>query len=126
MPKALPQDTLNNVLSLLDSDESHAGIINKTGVSSAYITKVTHKYRPHLKRSKGGRPRKLNPTATRYAVRLVTQGSKVGTKQAARTLSTLTGESISAETVRRALKEGGLRAVKKAWKPKAIPGHAKE
>ncbi|QRW24454.1 Transposable element Tcb2 transposase [Rhizoctonia solani] len=126
MPKAFSQDTLNSVLSLLDSDKTHAQIIEKTGVLSAYITKVTRKHRPHLARSKGGRPRKLNPTAVRYAVRLVTNGNKVSTRKAAITLSALSGESIHRDTVRHALLEAGLRAVKKTRKPKLTPKHIKD
>ncbi|QRW21149.1 Transposable element Tcb2 transposase [Rhizoctonia solani] len=126
MPKAFSQDTLNLVLSLLDSDKTHAQIIKKTGVLSAYITKVTRKHRPHLARSKGGCPRKLNPTAVRYAVQLVTNGNKVSTRKAAITLSALSGESIHRDTVRHALLEAGLRAVKKTQKPKLTPKHIKE
>jgi transposase len=113
MPKAYSQDTLDSVLSLLDSNNSHAEIMAKLGVSSGYISKVTAKYRSDLKRSTGGRPHKLNPTATRHAVCLVTNGSSINTRRATQTLSTLTGESISTKTVRRALKRAGLRPVKK-------------
>ncbi|KAJ1299760.1 hypothetical protein OPQ81_000669 [Rhizoctonia solani] len=119
------QDTLNSVLVLLDQKKSHAEIIKSTKVSSSYITKVTKKHRPDLVRSTGGHPRKLNPTATRYAVCLVTNGSSVNTRQATQTLSGLTRESISPRTVRRALKRAGLKPKKKVKKPKLTPAHIK-
>ncbi|KAJ1300393.1 hypothetical protein OPQ81_005212 [Rhizoctonia solani] len=121
MVRPLSNEMLNKVLSLLDSKHTHSQITCTTGVLSAYITKVAAKHRPHLERSKGGRPRKLNPTVTRYAVRLLTNGSKVSMKQATQKLCELTRQSIATETVRRALKEVGLRAVKKVWKPKLTP-----
>ncbi|KAJ1299603.1 hypothetical protein OPQ81_012023 [Rhizoctonia solani] len=49
----------------------------------------------------GGRPRKLNPAATRYAVRLVTNHNSVSMRQATHTLSELTRESISPRTVKK-------------------------
>ncbi|KAJ1307113.1 hypothetical protein OPQ81_001231 [Rhizoctonia solani] len=123
MPSPLPKETLNSVLSLLDSKKSHAQIILKNGVSSAYITKVTAKHCPHLERSKGGRPRRLNPANVRYAVRLVTNGKKVGTRRAAQELFKLTGKKVAPTTIRKVLKEAGLRAVKKVRKPKLTPNH---
>ena len=113
MPQKLPQETLNSVLSLLDSGNSHAEIMCITHVSSAYITRVTAKYHPHLKRSKGGHPQKLNPTNTCYVVCLVTNSNKVSTCQAAQALLNLTGEKLGPTTIHCALKEAGLHAVKK-------------
>ncbi|EUC67713.1 transposase, partial [Rhizoctonia solani AG-3 Rhs1AP] len=125
MPPAYSKDTLYSVLALLDKGKKHAEIIAKTGVSSSYITRVTKKHRPHLERLTRGRPRKLNPTATRHAVRLVTNGSAVNTRQATQILSNIAGEPISTNTVRRALKQAGLKPKKKVKKPKLTPDHIK-
>ncbi|KAJ1301775.1 hypothetical protein OPQ81_009004 [Rhizoctonia solani] len=123
MVRPLSNETLNKVLSLIDSKHTHSQITCTTGVSSAYITKVAAKHQPHLERSKGSRPQKLNPTTTHYVVHLLTNGSKVSMKQATQKLCELTGQSIATETVRRALKEVGLQAVKKVRKPKLTPRH---
>ncbi|KAJ1300084.1 hypothetical protein OPQ81_002566 [Rhizoctonia solani] len=125
MHPAYSQDTINSILALLDKEKTHAEIIEATGVSSAYITKVTKKHCPHLPWRTGGHPQKLNPTMTCYAVRLVTNGSSVNTRQATQTLSALTGESINPRTVRRALKKAGLKPKKKVKKPKLTPAHVK-
>ncbi|KAG9128064.1 hypothetical protein FRC07_005431 [Ceratobasidium sp. 392] len=64
------------------------------------------------------RPQKLSPVAVRHAVRLVTQNNCVSAVQPAQVLSKSIGETVHPDTVRRALKEAGLRAVKKVKKPK--------
>ncbi|KAJ1299506.1 hypothetical protein OPQ81_006104 [Rhizoctonia solani] len=110
MPPAYSKDTLNSVLALINGKKTNAEITARTGVSPTYITRVTKKHRPHLERSTGGRPWKLNPTAVRHAVRLVTNGSTVNTRQAMQTLCNITGESISTKTVK---------------KPKLTPAHIK-
>ncbi|KAJ1303573.1 hypothetical protein OPQ81_011756 [Rhizoctonia solani] len=125
MHPAYSQDTINSILALLDKEKMHAEIIEATGVSSAYITKVTKKHCPHLPWQTGGHPWKLNPTMTHYAVHLVTNGSSVNTRQATQTLSALTGESINPRTVHRALKRAGLKPKKKVKKPKLTPAHVK-
>ena len=113
MVKSLSQDTVNSVIALLDSGHSYARIKFKLGVSLDFISKTCSLHCPNLERSTGGRPRKLNPTATRHAVRLVTNHNSVSTRQATRTLCELTGQSIHPKTVTCALKEAGLRPVKK-------------
>lgn len=126
MPKALSPDKVNSILALLDSEHTHAQIMSRLGVSSGVISKICAKHRPHLPRSTGGRPRKLNPTAARYAVRLVTNQSTITTRQATKTLSELIGESVHPKTVRRVLKDGGLKSAKLIPKPKLTKHHINE
>jgi transposase len=54
-------------------------------------------------------------------VRLVTHGKSVSAREATQMLSNLTGVPIHPQTVRRALKSAGLKAVKKVKKPKLTP-----
>lgn len=121
MSPPLSQDTVNSVLALLDSGCSYSKIKSQLGISGGSISNIRSLHRPDLKKSTGGRPRKLNPTATRHAVRLVTNQSTVSTRQATKTLCELTGQTIHVKTVRRALKDAGLRPVKKVKKPKHTP-----
>ncbi|KAJ1300101.1 hypothetical protein OPQ81_002583 [Rhizoctonia solani] len=95
--------------------------MSRAGVSSGYIKKVTVRYRPHMERSKGGRPRRLNFANVRYVVRLVTNARKDGTRQVCQYVLKLARKKVSSSTARRALKEAGLRAIKKVQGPRLTP-----
>ncbi|KAJ1300033.1 hypothetical protein OPQ81_011153 [Rhizoctonia solani] len=125
MPK-LSSGKVHNVLALLDKKiYSYPQICARTGVLLRSISSICAKHRPDHPKSTGGHPRKLNPAATRYAVHLVTNHNSVSTQQATHTLSELTGESISPRTVRQALRQSGLKPVKKVKKPKLTRAHIK-
>ncbi|QRV96284.1 Transposase [Ceratobasidium sp. AG-Ba] len=127
MTRSLNQSTIDSVLTLLDSGHSYAQIKARIPeISKSSIGNICSKYRPELDKPVGGRPRKLNPYATRYAVRLVTNNNSVSTRQATQTLCGLTGQSIHPKTVKRALKRAGLVPVKKPQKPKLLQRHANE
>ncbi|QRV96417.1 Transposase [Ceratobasidium sp. AG-Ba] len=123
MPKTLPAERLNSVLSLLDAGHTHSEIMDRVPITSGTISKIAKKHRPNLPKSAGGRPRKLSPGATRYAVRLVTNNNNVSTRQATQRLCALTGQSIHPKTVKCALKSAGLVPVKKQQKPQLTPEH---
>ncbi|KAJ1305327.1 hypothetical protein OPQ81_000345 [Rhizoctonia solani] len=125
MPRKHSQDTINSVLSLLDGKKSFAEIYDQTKVPISTIGRLCAKHRPDHQRASAGHPRKLNPTATRYAIHLVTNQNSVNTRQATQTLSRLTGESIHPKTVRRALKRAGLKPKKGVKKPKLTKAHIK-
>ncbi|QRV85713.1 Transposable element Tcb2 transposase [Ceratobasidium sp. AG-Ba] len=118
MPKAISQSTLNTILAGLDAGHTYSQIRRDAHVSHGTISNVCSEHRPDLETAKAGRPRKLFPVAVRYAVRLVTHNNHVSAVQATHMLCELSGESIGPETVRRALGEAGLKAVKKVKKPK--------
>ncbi|KAJ1302976.1 hypothetical protein OPQ81_003268 [Rhizoctonia solani] len=125
MPRKHSQDTINSVLSLLDGKKSFAEIYDQTKVPIFTFGRLCAKHCPDHQRASAGRPRKLNPTATRYAIRLVTNQNSVNTRQATQTLSRLTGESIHPKTVCRALKRAGLKPKKGVKKPKLTKAHIK-
>ncbi|KAJ1301366.1 hypothetical protein OPQ81_008631 [Rhizoctonia solani] len=70
-------------------------------------------------------PRKLDATARRRAVHLVTEGSAQTTKAANQELENTLGTSTSTRTVQRMLVEEGLEAVTKKPKPKLTKDHVK-
>ncbi|QRV82134.1 Transposase [Ceratobasidium sp. AG-Ba] len=123
MPKALTQAQINSVLALLNSGHTHPEIKARMPISAGSITNICARYRPDLVKAVGGRPRKLNPTETRYAVRLVTNHNSVSTRRATQALCELTGQTMHRKTVTRALKRAGLRPVKAIKKPKHTPQH---
>ncbi|KAF8593839.1 hypothetical protein BDV93DRAFT_516267 [Ceratobasidium sp. AG-I] len=96
----------------INAGHSHAKIKRNTNLSHGFISKIRSKHRPDLKMSAGGCPPKLSPTAVRHAVRLVTNCNSISTAQATQTLCDVSGVSIHPQTVRRALKEAGLKPVK--------------
>ncbi|KAJ1300251.1 hypothetical protein OPQ81_005080 [Rhizoctonia solani] len=129
MPRKHSQDTINSVLSLLDGKKSFAEIYDQTKVPISTIGWLCAKHHPDHQRASVGRPRKLNPAATCYAIRLVTNQitnqNSVNTRQATQTLSRLTGESIHPKTACHALKRAGLKPKKGVKKPKLTKAHIK-
>ncbi|KAJ1308225.1 hypothetical protein OPQ81_003940 [Rhizoctonia solani] len=119
------KDTVNTVVTLLNNNKSFAQIRKDTGLPKSTIGRICAKHCPDRPKLAAGHPCKLNPTATRYAVCLVTNNNNVSTHEATQTLSELTGESISRKTVIRALKQTGLKPTKSIKKPKLTLAHIK-
>ncbi|KAJ1310446.1 hypothetical protein OPQ81_007179 [Rhizoctonia solani] len=118
MPKPIPQSKLNDILCALDNQKSVSYIVSKHKVARRTVTNIRARYRPDLEVATAGRPCKLDATAIRHAVHLVTHGSSITTTEAMKTLSTIIGVALSTQTFCRALKSVGLRPVKKVKKPK--------
>ncbi|KAG8744664.1 hypothetical protein FRC12_014758 [Ceratobasidium sp. 428] len=115
MPKAISQFKVRSVLAGLDAGHSFTRIRADCDVSHGTISKLRAQHRPNLAKSVGGRPRKLSPTAVRYATRLVTRrgNAALSAVKATKILVELDGKSVHPDTVRRALREAGVKRVKK-------------
>ena len=72
--RPLPQQTVNDILSLLDQGLSLSQISTQTGVHPSTVSKIRSKLRFNLPKSKGGRPSKLSSTTINYAQRLICSG----------------------------------------------------
>ncbi|KAJ1303022.1 hypothetical protein OPQ81_011223 [Rhizoctonia solani] len=107
MVRVLSNTKLQLVLAMLDAGDHHDVIWAKTGVSVGKISKIHNIHHPNLPKAKGGHPRKLDATARRRAVHLVTAGSAQTTKAATQELENTLGTNISTRTVQRALVEEG-------------------
>ncbi|KAJ1309421.1 hypothetical protein OPQ81_006198 [Rhizoctonia solani] len=125
MVRVLSNTKLQLVLARLDAGDHHDVIWAKTGLSVGTISEICNIHHPNLPKAKGGCPRKLDATARRRAVHLVTAGSAQTTKAATQELENTLGTSISTRTVQRALVEEGLEAVTKKPKPKLTKDHVK-
>lgn len=125
MPKVLSTAKLNTVLAKLDAGVSHEQIASTTGVSMGHISKLRRIHRPNLPRSLGGRPCKVTPASTRHLVRLVANGNSCTAVQASRQLRALTGDVLSPGTVRRTLRDAGLKSKHKVKKPN-LPKHIRD
>ena len=89
----------------------------------ATVSRVRAKARPDVYKSRGGRPAKLTITEKCRLVRTITSGKADNAVQLTRQLKHITNVECSAETVRRALKEAGLKAVPKKKKPRLLSRH---
>ena len=75
----LPDDTYNNILSLLEKGNSIRDIAKKHHVSKSKIQKIRVKHFPNRAASVGGRPKKLSLQNKHFLVREITSGcSKTG------------------------------------------------
>ena len=124
--KRLSSDELHNILSLIDSGNSARRIAAITGFNKSTVTRYWEQHRPDTPKSSGGRPSKLSPTDVCHAVRLVTSGEAENAAQVARSLQTITNNSITCQTVGIHLKKAGLKAVVKKKRPLLSVRHRHE
>ena len=90
------------------------------------VDKVRASARPDAQKRSAGRPAKLTGVDKRRLVRMITSGKADTAVQAAQELKDTVGVEASAKTVRRALKEAGLKASVKKKKPRLLPRHVRE
>lgn len=123
--KQIPHDTVENVISLLDSDHSTREISQETGISKGSVTNIANKHRPERRKRSAGRPPMLSKNDVRFATRAITSGKVDNAVQATQILRSITNQSLSTQTTRRALKNAGLKSAVKAKKPLLLPRHRK-
>ena len=87
---------------------------------------VRSKARPNTKKSSGGRPAKLKAVDKRNLVRLISTGKANIATQLVRELKDSTKVDVGADTIRRVLKEAGMKAITKNKKPKLSPIHIRQ
>jgi transposase len=120
--RPIPEDTRNNILSLVDTGLSSRKIAARLGVSHATVNRVRAKARPCVQKSRGGRPAKLTAANKPRLVRRVTSGKADNAVQLTRQLRDITNVGCSTQTVHHALKEAWLRPGPK--KKAATPAEA--
>jgi transposase len=108
--RRISEDTRNGILSLIDAGLSSRKVEAQLGVSSMTVSRVRAEARPCVQKSRSGRPAKLTATDKRRLVRMVTSGKADNAVQVTRELKDITNVDYSVHTVRRALKEAGLKA----------------
>lgn len=105
--KPLPQNTIKSVQLLLKKGLSYRAVMRQVWPKLSYgsivnIAKKTQMERPAVK---NGRPAKLSEAVKRNLVRSITMGKYDTAVEAARNLKTLHGISVTAQTIRNALKK---------------------
>ena len=124
--RSLSSAQLEQILFLLESGNSATQIASQTGHSISVISKIRSQHRSSLPKSSGGRPSKLSPANIRHAVNLITSGKATTAVDITKTLTSITNQPLSTQTVRNNLKMAGMKAVVKKKKPKLTKKHKKD
>jgi transposase len=123
--KRLTDEIRNNIICLLDSGLSSHQIEAQIGVSRRTVDAIRAQTRPAIQKSIGGWPAKLTAVNKRWMVRNIMSGQTDNATQLTQKLRNNAQLDVSTETVRRALKESGLKAAVKPKKPRLLPRHKK-
>lgn len=123
--RALSEDTKNDIRSQLLAGDSTRQIASRLGISPMTVSRVRSEDLPGIALPSGGRPKKLSPRNVHYATRLITSGEVDTAPEVARALQDVTNKPVSPSTVRRALKNVGMKAAVKQKKPRLLPRHRK-
>src|SRR5260221_2991019 len=98
----------------------------ETGVHYSTVSKLRSQLRSALPKAQGGQPSKLNSTTIHHAIWIISTGRADTATQVTKSLQETLPESVSVQTVRRALKNTGLKAVVKAKRPALSQCHHRE
>lgn len=121
--KPISQDTVNNVLSLLDSGLTGREIATRLGISTGKVSNIRSKHRPDLEKAKGGRPPHMSDGDIRLAARLITSGKADNAAQLREVFQEVTDRDVKPHTLRRGLTKAGLVSRTKVKRPLLTEQH---
>jgi transposase len=124
--KKLSSSQLDLILQKLKAGHSHRQISLSTGASLGTISNIRSAHCSDLPKSPGGHSSILSPANIQYATNLLSRGKANTAVAVAKALSDVTNQPIHPQTVRRSLREAGLKAKKKKKKPFLSKRHRKE
>ena len=124
--KKLDPQVVSNVVTMLKEGESYSEIQRRVGVSKGSIAKIKKEYFSNDEMHSVGRPKILDDRYERNILRKITTGAADTAVDVSRKISVDLGKSVSAATVRRALKKHGLKSAVKVKKPLLRPQHIRE
>ena len=107
---------MDNIISLIDSGLTTRKITAQLRVSQSTVSRVRKESRESVQKSRGGRPAKLTTRDKRKLVQLVCSGKADNATQMKNELKNITDINISNDTMRRALKQEGMKAITKKKK----------
>jgi len=123
MRQLISQEKYQQVIRQLDEGKSAEKISRNLKISDRTVRRIRDKERPDIKKAVGGHPSKLTVATKRRVKRMITSRRVKTASQAAKELRNEGVADVSPKTVGRALKEAGLKAVKKVKKPKLTAQH---
>ena len=116
--KKISKDSKSSILSMIDQGISTQKIRKCLGISRFTVYRVRREYRCDIKKPKGGRPKKLTETDKRHLVRMATTQDNATASSLTRSFNSASSIKVSAQSVRNALKEAGLKSAVKSKHPK--------
>ncbi len=119
-------EQLNRIVSLLQSGQSIRSVAQQTKVSYSTVAKYGRIHCSDRNAGKGGRPKKLSEADKRYCIRQVTKGRIDNAVKVQKQLYKDLGVMVSAQTIRRTFREGGLGSIEKPKKPAISQANAKK
>jgi len=138
--RSLPAETINSVISLLNQGHSQRDVAKALGISKGPVSSIKGYVsvikgsvfsikKRHFSSNPGptaGRPVILNDRTKRNIVRSITSGQVDTATDAAKLVGEDLQMRIRANTVRRCLKEAGLKSAVKVKKPLLRPKHLRD
>jgi hypothetical protein len=113
----IPVAHQKQILSMIDAGHSGGKIASATGYNISTISRLCSQHCSHLPKSAGGHPPKLSSINIHHTVHLIGSGKAGTAVVVAKTLSNITNQPLSAQTVCHSLKKAGMKAVVKKKKP---------
>jgi transposase len=113
----LSSDKINNIIVLLQAGHSTRHVAQQTGVGCGTVARIRSQHCSEVPCPVAGRPKSLTPRDINHGIRLIMSQQVDTATQVARELRDITNRSVSSETVRRELKNAGMKAVVKQKRP---------
>lgn len=123
--RKLSPDQITSITNLVHDGKSTREIGKILGCGQATVVKYRKIILNEILELKPGRPQKLSPRDKRAITRLILSGRAKTAVGVSKILNFEREDKVSAETIRRALKGQGLKAIKKKKKPKLSKVHRK-
>ena len=117
--KLISQEKKRKILEGIDKGKTAQKIAREVRVGVMTVTRIRNQERPDISKSIGGCSAKLSSTTKQYIRRMIQSGEISSASQAAKKLNSEEvneKKKVCSETVRRALKSSGMKAVKKKKK----------
>ncbi|KAL7285245.1 hypothetical protein ACG7TL_000339 [Trametes sanguinea] len=117
MPQSLSKSTVDSIIHYCNQNLSISAIRAKTGVSRGQISKIRSANCPGVHKSKGGRPSLLSEVDICRTTRLIETGKADTATEVHAAIKDTFLKGVSVQTIRRALKKAGMKAVTKKKRP---------
>lgn len=117
---------VNHILFQLDSGKDGYAAARSAGVSPSTVSRIRKKHRSSFQKSLGGRPTKLSSTNIHHAQHLIYTGKAENAAQLTKPLADIINQPLSTRTIRRSLRDAGMRSVKKRKRPFLSKKHRRE
>ena len=123
--RPLSTNIKDGILSLLSQGKSDRYIEKELGISRTSVRNIRQQHPSNYPKPLNGRPPKLSARDKRFCVWSITAGKKKSASAVRKDVESHLNIQVHDNTIRDALKKGGLRAVERQKKPKLSPKNIK-